>query len=104
MRSGHFLVEKDYTFAGDGPKSFAVGALEQVLYIAIGVHVNFDAGTGAAYWAFHGAFSFPAILPVLKYTQTRDFLQGENLKNSFKTTCYILCCMQNKIDILKRLL
>jgi hypothetical protein len=66
--SGHFLVEEDYPVSGNGPKSFAVGALEQVLCVTVRVHINLDTGTGAAYWAFHGAFSFITILFCFKYS------------------------------------
>ncbi len=51
--SGHLLVKEDYPFGGDGPKSFAIGTLEQVLGVTVRVHVNFDTGTRAADWAFH---------------------------------------------------
>jgi predicted AAA+ superfamily ATPase len=51
--SGDFFVEKNDAVQIDKPDGFAGCALNEVLRITIGMHVDFDTGRVAANRAFH---------------------------------------------------
>jgi hypothetical protein len=54
----YLFIEKHDPVIIFKPDGFAVSALDQILGVTVGMHVDLDAGGAVADWAVHLLFSF----------------------------------------------